>query len=411
MPKLNKAAIPSLRLDRGKTDQILFDDDLPGFGVRLRAGGKRTWIVQYRVGALQKRLTLGNVAALDADKARAVAKLELAKITLGGDPQAKKAEEKARAKHTLGAVADQYLESQRARLKPKTHSEATRYLRNHWKPLRDVPLHKITRLDVATRVSELKVKSGPSAAGHARLVLSAVFAWAIGEGLADENPVIGSNAPAAQPRDRVLSDSELGQIWHACPDDDYGRIVKLLTLTGQRRGEIAGMKWSELDLDEAMWRLSAERTKNGLPHEVPLAPTALAIIKAVPRDNPERDFLFGRGPHGFNGWGKPKLELDASIHAARKKAGAKPMAPWVLHDLRRAFATGLGDLGVLPHVIEAALNHISGHKKGVAGTYNRSAYAREVRPALLLWNDHMKSIIDGVERKIVRFPKMAPESA
>lgn len=410
MPKLNKGTVAGLRLDRGKTDQIWFDDDLPGFGIRLRAGGKRTWIVQYRVGALQKRLTLGNVAALDADKARTSAKAILAKVTLGGDPQAKKAEEKARAKHTLGAVADQYLEHERARLKPKTHSEATRYLRKHWKTLRDVPLHKITRLDVATRVSELKVKSGPSAAGHARLVLSAVFAWAIGEGLADENPVIGSNAPTTPPRNRVLSDGEFGEIWGACPDDDYGRILKLLALTGQRRGEVAGMRWSELDLDEAVWRLPAERAKNGRPHEVPLAPTALAIIKAVPLDA-ERDLLFGRGPHGFNGWGKPKLELDASIQKARKKAGAKPMPPWVVHDLRRAFATGLGNLGVLPHAIESALNHISGHKKGVAGTYNRSPYSREVRAAMLLWDNRVQTIIEGGERKIVLFHKTAPETA
>jgi integrase len=409
MPKLTKEFVAGLCLDPGKTDQIWFDDKLAGFGVRLRAGGKRAWIVQYRIGALQKRLTLGSVAVLDADKARAEAKARLAAVTLGGDPQAKKAEEKARAKHTLAAVADLYLAAQQARLKPKTFSESKRYLRTLWKPLHDVPLHKITRLDVATRVAELTVKSGPSAAGHARLVLSALYAWAIGEGLADENPVIGSNAPATKPRDRVLSDAELGEIWRALPDDDHGRIVKLLMLTGQRRGEIGGLRWSELDLDEAVWRLPAERVKNGVPHEVPLAPLALAIIKAVPRVA-ERDRLFGRGPNGFSGWGKPKDALDARIGEARKKAGAKPMPPWVVHDLRRAFATGAGHLGVQPHVIEAALNHVSGHKRGVAGTYNRSPYSREVRAAMLLWDDHMRALLGG-EAKVVPFPGRAAEGA
>jgi integrase len=403
--KLNKTSIAHCRLEGGKTDGIWFDDDLPGFGIRVRAGGKRVWVVQYRIGAVQKRLTLGNVAALDADKARAAAKAELARVTLGGDPQAKKAEEKARAKHTLGAVADQYLEHQKGRLKPKTHSEATRYLRDHWKSLRDLPLHKITRLDVAARVSELTVKSGPGAAGHARLTLSAVFAWAIGQGLADANPVIGSNAPPAPPRDRVLSNGELGEIWRTCPDDDYGRILKLLMLTGQRRGEVAAMRWTELDLDEAIWRLPAERAKNGRPHEVPLAPTALAIIKATPRDS-KRDLLFGRGPHGFAGWGRPKLELDATINTVREKAGKKSMPDWVVHDLRRAFASGLGDLGVLPHVIEAALNHVSGHKRGVAGTYNRSPYANDVRDAMLLWDEHVRALTGG-KSKIVPFPQTA----
>ncbi len=128
MPTLNKRSIATLSLDRGKTDQIFFDDDLPGFGLRMRAGGRRSWIVQYRVGALQKRLTLGSVAALDADKARKAARAQLAKVTLGGDPQAAKAEEKARAKHTLGAVAIQYLEHAQSRLKPKTHYESNSLL-------------------------------------------------------------------------------------------------------------------------------------------------------------------------------------------------------------------------------------------------------------------------------------------
>jgi integrase len=274
----------------------------------------------------------------------------------------------------------------------------------------DLPLHKITRLDVTTRVSEINLKSGPSAAGHARLVLSALFAWAIGEGIAGENPVIGSNAPVTQARDRVLSDGELAEIWRACPDNDYGRIVKLLMLTGQRRGEIAGMRWGEVFLDECVLRLPAERVKNGLPHEIPLAPLALEIIKATPV-LAARELLFGNGPNGFNGWGTPKIALDAKIQAARKKAGAKSMPPWVVHDLRRAFATGAADLGVQPHVIEAALNHVSGHKRGVAGTYNRSPYAREVRAAMALWDDHVRSIVEGAQHKIVAFPKPAYASA
>jgi integrase len=408
VPKLTKEFVAGLCLDPGKTDQIWFDDKLAGFGVRLRAGGKRAWIVQYRIGALQKRLTLGAVAVLDADKARAEAKARLAAVTLGGDPAARKAEEKARAKHTLAHVADLYLEAQQARLKPKTHSESARYLRALWKPLHDVPLHKITRIDVTTRVSEINLKSGPSAASHARLVLSALYAWAIGEGLTDENPVIGSNAPATQARDRVLSNAELAEIWRACPDDDYGRIVRLLMLTGQRRGEVAGMRWSELPPEEAVWRLPAERVKNGLPHEVPLAPLALAIIKAVPQAG--RDLLFGRGEFGFNGFGTPKLALDAAIGKARKGAGAKPMQPWTVHDLRRAFASGLGDLGVQPHVIEAALNHISGFRKGVAHVYNKSPYAREVRAAMLLWDDHIRALLGG-EAKVVPFAARTAEGA
>ncbi|MGB6939628.1 MAG: integrase, partial [Xanthobacteraceae bacterium] len=146
--------------------------------------------------------------------------------------------------------------------------------------------------------------------------------------------MIGTNAPASKARDRVLSDGELAEVWRSAPDDDYGRIVKLLILTGQRRGEVAGMRRSELgDLDEATWRMPAARTKNGLPHDVPLGPTAVAIIEALPR-HAERNLLFGQGKNGLAGWGKPKLDLDGRIAAARKKARAKEqMPPFVVHDL------------------------------------------------------------------------------
>ncbi len=215
--------------------------------------------------------------------------------------------------------------------------------------------------------------------------------------------MIGSNAPATKARDRVLSDAELAEIWRYCPDDDYGRILRLLMLTGQRRGEVAGIKWSEISEDLATWKLPAERVKNGRDHAVPLAPTAIEIIQAVPRDR-QRDLLFGRGPCGFSGWGKPKMQLDARINAARKKAGAKPIAPWTVHDARRSVATGLGNLGIQPHIIEAALNHVSGHKRGVAGTYNKSTYGREVRDALLLWDSHVTALLTGKKSKIVAFP-------
>jgi integrase len=415
VPKLTDSVVAGLKLDNGKTDQIWFDDDLPGFGVRLRAGGKGTWVVQYRAGGRTKRLTLGPVRVVTASKARKAAEQELARIILGGDPQAKKAEEQRKARSTLGAVAELYLEAQRDHLKPKTVYELQRYLRKLWKPLHGSPVHKIERRDVTARVAEIKRSSGASSAGHARIALSGMFAWAIAEGLTDENPVIGSNAPKERRRERVLSsgfkngrsnpaDAEIAEVWRACEDDDYGRIVRLLILTGQRRGEVAGMRWSEVDLDAAIWRLPTERTKNGRPHAVPLSPLAVEIIDAVPRRD-GRDLLFGLGPYGFNGWGRPKLDMQERISEARKKISAESMKGWVVHDLRRSFATGLADLSVLPHVIEAALNHISGHKSGVAGTYNLSVYEPEVRAAMLRWEAHLRALLGDRKSTVISLRK------
>jgi integrase len=228
--------------------------------------------------------------------------------------------------------------------------------------------------------------------------------WAMGEGIAKENPVIGTNTPEeAAPRDRVLDAGEVAEIWAACRDDDYGKIVRLLLLTGARRQEIGSLRWSEIDLEKAVVQLPPERTKNGHPHAIPLSPFALSIIGAARQV--DRDFLFGHGPAGFRGWRNAFDALVERVREHRQKAGGlPPMEPWTVHDLRRTFATGLGDLGVQPHVIEAALNHFSGAKRGVAGTYNKSAYQKEVAAALTLWAEHVRVLVEGGERKVLPGP-------
>jgi integrase len=210
--------------------------------------------------------------------------------------------------------------------------------------------------------------------------------------------VIGTNRPAEpQSRDRVLTDTELVAIWNACREDDYGHIVRLLMLSGQRRNEVGGMSWSELNLEQETWCIPGARTKNKRAHTIALPHGALAIIAKAER-LANKDHLFGTGRDGFGGWSRAKAALDRRIDKARGT-----MAAWTIHDLRRTVATGMADLGVLPHVIEAALNHISGHKAGVAGVYNRSSYERETRAALARWADHLRSVVEGGKRKIVPF--------
>jgi integrase len=232
-----------------------------------------------------------------------------------------------------------------------------------------------------------------------------MFNWAIREGLdIPANPVLGTNRPA-QPRsrERVLTDKELAEIWAALGDDDYGRIVKLLLLTAQRRGEVGGMRWNELDADINVWTIPGTRTKNHREHTVPLTDVALALIPAC-REG--RDHVFGDGPRvrgdshrGFSGWSKSKAALEARILAARQKAAdaeheAESLPDWRLHDLRRTAATVMADrLGVFPHIVEAVLNHVSGHRAGVAGVYNLARYEAEMRAALRAWADHVNRIV------------------
>lgn len=384
--KLNKATVTRLALPNGAQEKIFFDETLPGFGLRVRAGGKQTWIAQYRLGSKQRRVTLGTVETLNADEARIRARGALAKVHLGIDPQVEKAEARAQAAITLGRVIDDYLARHAAkRLKPSTFGEVERYLRRHWAALLELPVRNVTRGHVAAQLARISRDSGGYAANRARAALSAFYAWAIAEGLTDANPVVGTRKPVDEvTRDRVLTEDELATIWRHAGGGDYGAIVRLLILTGQRREEVAAMTWDELDLEGATWRIDGDRTKNSRTHEVPLAPQAVTMLNALEKRQ-GRALVFGSRAGPFSGWSKAKASHDTRMSAARGDA----LPPWRLHDVRRTVATRLADIGVQPHVIEAVLNHVSGHKAGVAGVYNRSTYSAEKRAALTLWGEYV----------------------
>jgi integrase len=173
----------------------------------------------------------------------------------------------------------------------------------------------------------------------------------------------------------VLTRGELRLILNSLEDNEYGSIVKLLALTAQRVTEIGALRWSEIGADQIL--LPAERVKNHRAHIIPLSAPAIAIIAKQPRRE-DYDTLFG-SEHGFTNWNFWKVRLDGAI--AEANGGKLPR--WTLHDLRRSAATMMADdLGIQPHVIEAILNHVSGHKAGVAGIYNRASYLREKTAAL-----------------------------
>src|SRR3954468_19972479 len=348
--RLTRPNVTRLTVPAGKSEIIVFDEALPGFGVRVRLGGKRTWIAQYRLGSKQRRVTLGTTESVDPEDARRRAKSVLGAVHTGDDPQARKAVARARASMTLGTVAANYLERFAAqRLRPKTLVETRRYLNSSWKPLHGLGLNDINRRAVAVRLSEIARENGPIAANRSRVALSAFFNWAMREGLADANPVVGTNRAADErSRDRVLSDNELAAIWSACRDDDYGRIVRLLILTGQRREEVGGMTWSELDLGRALWSIPGDRTKNGRPHDVPLPGLATDLIGAMGLGL-RCGFLFGETHGSFKGWSKAKAALD------RRTSSDEALEPWRIHDIRRTVATRMAELGVQPHIVEAVL--------------------------------------------------------
>ncbi len=302
-----------------------------------------------------------------------------------------------RAVETFGSVVLHFLAHKKAALKPRTFAEVERHLLTNAKRLHGLQIDGIDRRTVAALLSEVATSKGPTVVNHVRASLSAFFGWAMREGLTEANPVIGTNrAVAVSSRDRVLTDDELRSIWNALSDDDYGNIVRLLALTGQRRDEIGGLRWSEVNFAKAVIALPPERTKNKKPHDVPLSDASLAILQKLHAAAGYREFVFGIRANGFQGWSKSKEALDASI----------ALPDWRLHDLRRTVSTMMHDeLGIPPHIVEAVLNHISGHRAGVAGVYNRALYAKEKAVALARWAEHLSAIVTGRSTNVVTISK------
>ena len=393
--KLTAANIRALKLPPGANDKVFFDEDLPGFGLRVRASGVHSWMIQYAIAGRTRRVVLGLASALDPGKARATAKDLLAQVRLGRDPAAEKDRARVRAAETFGALLPRFLERQRTRLKPRSYVETARHLQRHAKALHGSPIEAITRRTIAARLAEIEKHNGPAARNRVRASLSAYFTWAAKEGYVDNNPVAFTNKAEEKARERVLSDEELRTIWLAADDSQFGAIVNLLMLTGARRTEIGGLMWSEIS--PTLLTLPPARTKNGREHVVPLSEPAHEILKSQPRrSNPDgtpREHVFGNIVGcGYQNWSRGKADLDARI--------GKTLAPWTLHDFRRSVSTALHDrFGVPPHVVEEILGHAGGHKGGVAGIYNRAIYLEERRRALERWGAHVMELVTGKRTK------------
>src|SRR5262249_54507375 len=178
--KFTTDAVAALRLPAGKQDHIEWDDTLPGFGCRVRGNSKR-WVIQYRVGAQQRRESLGDVRKVKLDDARRIARQRFAQAELGTDPAAERAKARSAAaaiKLTMANVAARYLDAKRETLRSSTYVRAERYFNVLFAPLAEQPIDSIKRADVAARLQDISKAHGRSAAHGARANLSALFNWA-----------------------------------------------------------------------------------------------------------------------------------------------------------------------------------------------------------------------------------------
>ena len=397
--KITKSAVDQLA-----PGEWLWDADhrevVKGFGVRRQVEGV-FYCLRYRLRGKQRVYSIGRHGSpWTPDTARAEAKRLLGKVVSGVDPlgERRNTRDEDRTAKTFDKEAERYLARRKDAMKPRVFRELQRHFNDHAKPLHSLRLNEIRKAKIAEMLNDIQDERGPTARNRFRSNLSAFFTWAVAQGFLETNPVEGT-AKAAEngPRERVLTPAELTEVWAALSTDDFSNIVRLLILTGQRREEIGGLRWTEVDFERGLIVLPPERTKNKRLHELPLSSQAQAILERRKASGVVARFantspVFGEGPNGFNGWGYSKARLDERLAAQRKKGGAKPMPDWTLHDLRRTAATMMAELGVLPHIIEAILNHVSGHKSGIAGVYNRATYAEEMREALCGWATYVDQI-------------------
>jgi integrase len=226
----------------------------------------------------------------------------------------------------------------------------------------------------------------------ANRVLAAVrklFAWSLERDIVSASPAAGVRPVAKETsRDRVLNDGELRAFWRATGEmrTPWGQFFRVLALTGQRLREVAHMRWSDIDLDGAVWTLPRELTKTDRAHEVPLSGPVVEILAAMPRFSGPHVFTTGDGNKPIGDFTGAKEALDRAMPAGTP--------PWTNHDLRRSFATVSARLGIAPHIVEKVLNHSSGSIRGVAAVYNRHGYDIEKRRALDAWARHLVGLAD-----------------
>jgi Arm DNA-binding domain/Phage integrase family/Phage integrase, N-terminal SAM-like domain len=276
--KLTTIIARNLEPPSGKSDHIEWDEDFLGFGVRLRVGRNgvsRKWVYQYDIAGRTRRMTLGNVNAIGIQDARRTAGEVSGKVRLGRDPVGEKAESRARAANTFASVMKNYLEMLKLRVRESTYKTAEYRLRAFCEPLHPLPFTAITRREIAAVLTSIAARGKLRLSNHVRANLRALFSWAIGQGLIENNPVIGTPKHKLKDREHVLSMPELVMIWNAAGDIDrldHTNMIRLLMLTGQRRTEIGNLEWREIVDDTIV--LPPERTKNGRKHIVPFSKPA-----------------------------------------------------------------------------------------------------------------------------------------
>ncbi len=390
------------KLGGGVTERNYYDETQDGLRLRVRDNDGRLaklFIVTYRLAGKEQKLALGSPSECKLDDARHRA-YEIRRAAKDGeDPRVKF---RPRPAYTMFDGVTDYLAYYKPRAGKSTYRQAKLYLRgSYFESLHKADVGKVAQLDVTNRLRAIEADHGRNTAHAARSLLNRFYGWLNRQGRFPDgvyNPVLGTEPPAdrkfkrARRRKRTLTDAELVAVWNAAGDDNatYGRILRLAILTGCRRAEVGGMRKGELNLTARTWTIPAERYKTHVDHVVHLAPAAVAIIEAALAEAPGEGVFetakVGKAGRprkvaGFQDWSWYKAKLDERL--------GDGVAKWVVHDLRRTMRSGLGGLGVPPHIAEMCLGHM---QPVIIATYDINDYAAELRKAWEAWADRVEQL-------------------
>jgi integrase len=426
--KLTALKIEQLRPRAIRTEYP--DGGCAGLYFIVQPSGKRSWAVRYRRKADGKprKITLDGSLSLAAARAKGAEYME--RVAKGEDPAAALQIEKqvARAKlepgdETFGSVVRKFILRDQ---KPsnRTWIEVARMLglkpdANDNKQLIAIKggltdrwgkrkFAEIQKRDIIAELDKIVDRGGRGTTANRTLAaIRRLCNWAVERDILSSSPCAGIKPQVEEvKRDRVLSEDEIRWLWSGCDKigQPFGHAIKLLLLTGQRRGEVGEMTDREIDLHKHLWTIPKYRAKNNKAHEVPLSDAALAIIDGVKRIKGDATYIFTtNGESPVSGWSKVKRQLDALMSEIAREQGQK-LQPWRIHDLRRTAASGMARVGVQLPVIEKVLNHTSGSFGGIVGVYQRHDFAAEKRAALDEWSREVERTITGKTAAVIQMP-------
>jgi integrase len=387
-----------------------------GLYLMVQPTGAKSWSFRYRFEGRTRKLTLSKpYPDLTLAAARAEGEAALADLKAGLDPGRKpdpEPEPEPKPPDSFRDVAAEFVERW-CKARNRAWREQERTLKKD--PLEewgDRPVPDITRADVLRLLDRVNDRGAPIMANRLHATLTRLFGWCVERGIVAASPIAGIRPPSEErSRDRVLNPEELGEVWNASEGLGYpfGPLFRLLILTAQRRGEVAAMRWRDVDLDAALWTLPKEAVKAARAHDVPLAPAVVELLEALPRfDKGDYVLTTESGEKPVNGFSKAKKRLDAAIVKARKDGAEKrgedtasfgSPPRWTMHDLRRTAATHMARANVPPHVLAALLNHTPGRTLGISAIYIRHRYLAERREALENWADYVCGLVKSKERR------------